>query len=176
MSAGKVRNVSLIGMPGAGKSTVGPLLAMELSMIFVDTDPLIEARWGLPLQKVLDSIGLDAFCAHEEDLILSLDAREHVIATGGSVVYSSKAMEYLKNIGKVVWLDLHLEELWERLGGSLDGRGIVRREDQQLTDLHEERVPLYERYADIRVMTAGKTDKEVVQEILAALNNSGDSH
>jgi shikimate kinase len=163
------QNIVLIGMPGAGKSTVGMGLSEELSMPLVDTDQLIESRWGCSLQEIIDFEGLGAFRRREEAEILDLEVDEHVIATGGSVVYSGKAMAHLRRMGWVVWLDVPIEGLEKRLRSGLDDRGIVKTPGQSLGDLLKERRPLYERYADHRVSTHGRSDREVVSRILDAL-------
>ena len=164
------RNLTLIGMPGAGKSVVGKRLARSLSLPFLDTDQLIEDRWGCSLQEIIDSEGLEAFRIKEEETILSLNVVRHVISTGGSVVYYPRAMAHLQDLGWILWLDLPLEELEKRLANAVEGRGIVRTPDQSVADLYRERKPLYERYAQIRVETLDKTDQQVVQDILECLH------
>lgn len=173
MSKRADHNLILIGMPGAGKSTVGKFLARALGMDFVDTDHLIEARWGRTLQEIIDLEGLEVFRRKEEETILDLNLDGYVIATGGSVVYSPKAMAHLKELGNILWLDLPLGDLEIRLEGATEGRGIVRDPSQSLADLYHERKPLYERYAQLRVSTHGKTDQKVADEILEALSNEG---
>jgi shikimate kinase len=170
MDGGKLRNLVLIGMPGAGKSTIGELLAAQLTMSFVDTDHLIEARWGTTLQEIIDHEGLAAFRLKEEDVILAMAVSRHVIATGGSVVYSHRAMVHLGNLGMIIWLDLPLDALESRLESAMEGRGIVRTREQTLEDLYLERAPLYARYAQMKVTTHEKSDEEVVWEILDGIH------
>ena len=167
------KNLILIGMPGAGKSSVGKRLARVLSFSFLDTDQLMEERWGCLLQEIIDSEGLEAFSRKEAETVLSLDVVRHVISTGGSVVYSPRAMAHLQDLGWILWLDLPLEELERRLANGMEGRGIVRTPEQSLADLYRERRPLYERYAQIRVETQGKTNKQVIQGILEGLHLTG---
>ncbi len=169
-------NLTLIGMPGAGKSTVGKHLARALSLPFLDTDQLMEERWKCTLQEIIDSDGLEAFRIREEETILSLNVVRHVISTGGSVVYYPRAMAHLQDLGWILWLDLPLEELEKRLANTVEGRGIVRTPNQSLADLYGERKPLYERYAQIKVDTLDKTDQQVVQEIVECLHLEGSAH
>ena len=163
-------NLILIGMPGAGKSTVGRHLAQTLTLAFLDTDQLMEERWSCTLQEIIDSEGLESFRLKEEKTILSLDVSKHVISTGGSVVYYPQAMAHLQELGWILWLNLPLEELERRLANGMENRGLVRTPDQSLVDLYRERKPLYERYAQVRVDALGKTDQQVVREILKSLH------
>ncbi len=141
------RNVILIGMPASGKSTLGELLAKHLGMTFLDTDDLIRQREGRSLQDILDQDGMEGFLQQEEDAVLSLRTENAVVATGGSVVYSSRAMEHLKARGICVYLQLPLAAIQARLL-DLDSRGVAIAQDQSLTELYRERVPLYETWAD----------------------------
>lgn len=164
------RNIVLIGMPGVGKSTVGVLLAKVTSRSFLDTDVLIQSRERRRLQNILDAEGTSAFRAMEERHILSLDCHGHVIATGGSVVYSDRAMAHLKAAGIVVHLALPLPLLVRRLT-DLDSRGVVMGPRQTLRDLYEERRPLYEKYADVTVQCEGRTHEQVVDAVARAVGN-----
>ena len=162
------RNIVLIGMPGVGKSTVGVLLAKATWRRFIDTDVVIQAREGERLQTLIDSRGAAAFRALEERHVLSLDLRGHVIATGGSVVYSRPAMEHLGSSGVVVHLDLPFE-LLERRVTNLGSRGVVIEPGQTLRDLHEERRPLYRRYAHVTIDCTGLSHEEVVAAVIRAM-------
>jgi len=163
------QNVVLIGMPGAGKSTVGVLLAKALSREFVDTDLLIQAREGRRLQALLEERGPAAFRALEERYLLELRPTGTVIATGGSAVYSARAMAHLKTGGVLVYLELPLAHVRRRLGDA-GQRGIVRAPGQTLGQLATERRPLYERYADRTIHTLGLDHEQVVAAVLAALD------
>lgn len=163
-----LKNIVLIGMPGVGKSTVGVLLAKYSSRSFIDTDVYIQAGEGKRLCEIIAEQGIDEFRRIEERYILSLNLRSHVIATGGSVVYSDKAMRHLKTTGTVVHLDLSLPELEKRLS-DLDERGVVRGPGQTLEELYREREPLYLRYADFTVNCNGLNMEQVVERTISRL-------
>lgn len=158
----------MTGMPGAGKSTVGVVLAKRLGCRFVDSDLVIQDRYNKLLYELIDEYGVDGFLKIENDVNASLDLRGAVIATGGSVVYGREAMEHLRQIGKVVYLKLPYEEVAERLG-DLNARGVTLREGQTLKYLYEERTPLYEKYAHVTIDCSGKLLREVVVEIARKL-------
>lgn len=162
--AGVKRNIVLIGMPGAGKSTVGVVLAKKLGLAFVDSDLVIQEKQGMLLHEIITEKGLESFLRIEEEVNASLDAPGAVIATGGSVIYGEKAMEHLKRTGTVVYLQLPLAAIAERLG-DLNERGVALQEGQSLHSLYEERVPLYEKYADIVIPCENKMLREIVMEI-----------
>ncbi|MDE7247892.1 MAG: shikimate kinase, partial [Lachnospiraceae bacterium] len=159
-----MKNMILIGMPGAGKSTVGVVLAKKLGYAFVDADLVIQSREGKLLHEIIAERGVEGFWKVEESVGESIEAHRTVIATGGSAVYGSKAMAHYKQIGKVIYLSLPLEEIRERLG-DLDERGVTLRDGQDLTGLYEERVPLYEKYADCTVDCDGLSIREIVEKI-----------
>ena len=161
-------NIVLIGMPGAGKSTVGVVLAKSLGMQFIDTDILIQERTGRMLQQILDEDGPDAFKRIEEETILSLHSRRAVIATGGSVVCSEAAMAHLKSEGVVVYLEIAYEEMEARLK-NITTRGILLLPGQSLREMYDERVPLYEKYADITVACSGEDLESVVGNVIEVL-------
>jgi len=168
MSPAAHDNVILIGMPGAGKSTLGVLLAKTTARDFVDTDVLLQTRAGRPLQTILDSAGVDAFRRLEEETLLSLDCRRTVVATGGSAVYSEAGMQHLAAGGTVVFLDVPLSTLRQRLG-DLPERGVVGLAGNDLNALLAERRPLYERYADVRIACDDAAHGETLGRILSAL-------
>lgn len=164
-----MNNVTLIGMPGAGKSTLGVVLAKVLNYQFLDSDLLIQKTEKRRLSRIIEEEGTEGFMAVENRVNASIEAEETVIATGGSVVYCEEAMRHLKEIGKVVYLKLSLESVSGRLG-NLKGRGVLLKEGQTLADLYEERVPLYEKYADFVVDEEGKDLEESLQAVLEILN------
>jgi shikimate kinase len=164
----KGRNIVLIGMPGVGKSTVGVLLAKALGMHFLDTDVFIQAAIGRSLQEIIDTDGLATFCKIEEDYATCIDLTNAVIATGGSVVYSEKAMRRLGVHGVIVHLDLPVERIEERLR-NLPTRGVVMEKDQTIRSLYTQREPLYRKYAQITIDCTGKTHEQIVAEIAQAV-------
>lgn len=157
-------NIVLIGMPGAGKSTVGVVLAKRLGLSFLDSDLVIQEREGRILHEIIEKEGLDGFNEIENQVNASIDVKRTIIATGGSAVYGKKAMQHLHEIGAVFYLKLSYEELKNRLG-DLSERGVSIRKGQTLLDLYEERKPLYEKYADYVVDCEGKSIREVVEEM-----------
>ncbi len=161
-------NIVLIGMPGAGKSTVGVLLAKRLAKNFVDTDLLIQSAEGRPLQDIVDHDGYMALREIEERVLLGMTVENHVVATGGSAAYSDAAMRHLKRNGLVVFLDISLDSLRSRVR-DYDTRGIARRPDQSFEDLFDERFRLYSKYADIVVDEENLTPEETVERIVTAL-------
>ena len=162
-------NIILVGMPSCGKSTLGRILSKELQYDFLDTDEVIIRQNGCPLRDILDARGVDGFVAVEEAAVCSVQAEKTVIATGGSVVYSEKAMEHLKKMGKVVYLCLTFDEMERRLG-DLHARGVAIAPGATLQDLYNERVPLYEKYADIIVnIRNGNSVRQSMQNLLQKL-------
>ncbi len=164
----KRANIILIGMPAAGKSTVGRLLATRLQRTFVDTDQLMEQRCGKSLAALMAEVGLTGFRAVEEQTLLEVNASDAVIATGGSAVYSEPGMRALSRQGKVIFLNCALEVLASRVG-SPRARGMVIAPGQSLADLYRERLPLYMRYADLQIDYRTEAPEEVARQILAAL-------
>ena len=158
-------NIVLIGMPGVGKSTLGVVLAKELGYEFVDADLLIQKREKRLLKDIIAEEGVEGFLKIENDVNASIQTDKTVIATGGSVIYGAEAMEHLKEIGTVVYLKLDYETLDSRLG-SLKGRGVVLKDGQTLKSLYEERVPLYEKYADVIVDEYGLDLEATLSEVL----------
>ena len=162
-----MKNIVLIGMPGAGKSTVGVVLAKVLGYDFLDSDLVIQQKDGRLLSQIIAEEGTDGFIRIENRINAGLDVKRSVIATGGSVVYGKEAMEHLKSIGTVVYLKLTYQTIENRLG-DLKNRGVVLREGQTLADLYRERTSLYEKYADVTIEEDGLSIPETVSKIAAA--------
>lgn len=160
-----MNNIILTGMPSCGKSTLGRMLAKELGYAFIDTDNVIIEQNGCPLKEILDKEGLEGFIRREEEAVCSVTAERTVIATGGSVVYSPKAMAHLKSLGRVVYLCLEYKEVERRLG-DLHERGVAIAPGKTLRDLFDERTPLYEKYADVAILIqSGNTIRQSVNII-----------
>lgn len=140
-------NIVLIGMPGSGKSTCGVVAAKMLLKNFFDTDLLIQNIENSALQDIINNKGNDYFERAEESAVLSLDINGTVIATGGSVVYSDKAMEHLKKLGKIIYLHIGYEDMCQRIS-NLSTRGVLIKNGETLKDMYDERLPLYEKWAD----------------------------
>ena len=163
-------NVVLIGMPGVGKSTLGVILAKVLGYCFCDTDLVIQETTGKLLREIIADSGVDGFVETENRVISKLFFSRSIVATGGSVVYGIEAMDNLKNLGTVVYLKQNFEVLSARLS-DIKGRGVVLREGQSLADLYAERIPLYEKYADITVELGNGTVEENVEKVLQSLED-----
>lgn len=145
-------NIVLIGMPGAGKSTLGIVLAKILNYDFLDADLIIQNRCDKTLQKLIDACGPEGFIEVENEILKSLSASRTIISTGGSAVYSAEAMAHLSSLGRIVYLQVSYDEMKERLH-DLHERGVVLRNGigMSLRDMYDERKPLYEKYADITI-------------------------
>jgi shikimate kinase len=165
---GKSENLVLIGMPGSGKSTVGVILAKETARDFVDTDLLIQTAQGRPLQDIVDSDGYATLRRIEEEILVGLSLRGHVIATGGSAVYSDPGMLNLGAEGRIIFLDADIATLEARIG-DFSRRGLAKRPEQSFAELFEERVALYSRYAEITIGCAGLSQEQVCQRIIRAV-------
>ncbi len=161
-------NLVLIGMPGSGKSTIGVILAKRTSRDFVDTDVVIQTHEHRSLQDIVDTDGYMELRTIEEKWVSSLSVEHTVIATGGSVVYSEKSMANLAQGGVIIFLDVSLQALKNRIT-DYDQRGIARRPDQSFEELFEERSLLYQRYADITIACDNLNQEQVCAAILAAL-------
>ena len=154
-------NLVLIGMPASGKSSVGVILAKLIGYDFIDTDILIQRAEKKRLSEIIREVGVDGFLEVEARVNGSVEADHCVIATGGSAVYSEEAMKHLKKIGHVMYLKVDYETIRKRLG-NIKQRGVALREGQTLRDLYEERVVLYEKYADTVIEEKGDVEDVVV--------------
>lgn len=160
-----MKNIVLIGMPGAGKSTIGVLLAKSMLYSFIDTDLIIQNKHGKSLCDIIDSVGTDGFLEIENDVICGCEFEHSVIATGGSAVYGAQAMSHLKENGTIVYLELGLSEIERRLG-DIHTRGVAMKNGTTVAELYNERKPLYEKYADIDLNCSGLTAEQCVDRIM----------
>lgn len=159
-------NIVLIGMPASGKSTLGVQLAKWLSMGFIDTDLLVQARAGVSMQAFQDANGMDAYQTLECETVQSLVCDNCVIATGGSAVYCDSAMKHLQSLAEIIFLDVPIDEIKRRIGDTSQ-RGVVMKPGMTLDDLNAARRPLYLKYADVVVECSGKSSNELLTEIRA---------
>jgi len=160
-----MNNVILVGMPACGKSTIGVVLAKTMNKGFVDTDLLIQQREGKTLQNIINEHGNDYFHQIEESVLLDLDVNNYVVATGGSAIYFDRAMEHLKEKGKVVYIKVSLETILERLN-NIKTRGVTLGKGQTIEDLYHQRVPLYEKHADLVIEAEDLHIEEIVEKII----------
>jgi shikimate kinase len=166
-------NITLIGMPGAGKSLVGKAVACRLNLRFIDTDELIRQHTGFTIGENLAKLGDDLFIQLEEQVVLLLgDFDNCVVSPGGSVVYSRKAMNFLKQRSVVIFLDVPLEVILDRVEPE---RGVVRLRDKTLKDLYNERFPLYEKYAH-KTIFANRDVRLVAEEIEGIIKGMENEH
>lgn len=165
-----MKNIVLIGMPGCGKSTVGVVLAKILGYRFLDSDLVIQEQEDRLLSDIIEQEGVDGFNEIENRINASINVRKTVIATGGSVIYGKDAMEHFKDIGIIVYIKLPYDDIKHRLG-DLAKRGVSIKEGQTLRELYNERLPLYEKYADIiadeRGLTISQTAMYIKEQILS---------
>lgn len=157
-------NIILIGMPGAGKSTVGVVLAKKMGYCFIDSDLVIQEQTHKLLHEIITEKGQEGFLEVENQINTSIEADRAVVATGGSAVYGAEAMAHFKKMGTVVYLRLSYKTLENRLG-DLHERGVALKEGQTLKELYDERIPYYERYADLTINCERKRIREIVAEI-----------
>lgn len=159
-----MKNIVLIGMPGAGKSTIGVILAKVLGYNFIDSDLLIQEQEKCLLKDIIEKDGLEGLITIEEQVNADINTENAIIATGGSVIYGARAMEHLREIGVVVYIRLSYETIETRLD-NIKQRGVVFQEGQSLKSLYEERCPLYEKYAHIIVDGEGLSMEELMEKI-----------
>ena len=166
-------NITLIGMPGSGKSTVGVLMAKFLGFGFLDVDLVIQQQENALLQEILDRRGVDSFLDAEERAVLGVSCTRHIIAPGGSAICRERAALHLKALGPVVYLRVPLEELQRRIQ-NLSTRGIAMTPGQTLADVMRCRAPLYEKYADLVVdPLPGQPLAQTAQLVLTRLRETG---
>ena len=164
-------NITLIGMPGAGKSLIGKAVACRMNLRLIDTDELIRQRTGLTIGENLAKLGDEKFIQLEEQVVLNLGNFENcVVSPGGSVVYSTNAMDFLKQRSVVIFLQVPLEVIFKRVDPQ---RGVVRLRDKTLPDLFNERLPLYEKYAD-KTIFADREVRFVAEEIEGIMKSYGE--
>jgi shikimate kinase len=163
-----MNNIVLIGMPGAGKSTVGVILAKVLGMSFIDSDLLIQKQEGRLLRDIIREEGLQGYIDIENQVNRDITVENTVIATGGSVIYCAEAMEHFRKTAKVIYIKLSYEAINKRLG-NIRKRGVVLRDGQTLSDLYQERIPLYENYAHITIDAEGLGIEELMERICLAI-------
>lgn len=160
--------ITFIGMAGAGKTTVGRLVARSLDWAFADSDHIIEAVYGAPLQDITDALGKEAFIEAEAEIVSGLRFERTVLATGGSVIYRQRTMEHLASLGPILYLDVPMKTILERIARNPD-RGLAIAPGQTVEDLFREREALYRRYAGLTISTAGIGAAESARRVLEAL-------
>ena len=165
-----MNNIILIGMPGSGKTTLGTELSEKIGYGYIDSDSVIVAREGKRLSEIIETVGREAFLDLEAKVNSELCADRCVIATGGSVIYRDYAMQKLKTLGKIVYIQLPYEVIKKRLG-DLKKRGVALKDGYTLKDLYEERTPLYEKYADVIVPLDGRSVAESVNILAEAIQS-----
>ncbi len=166
----KKKNIIFIGMPAVGKSTVGVVAAKRLGMRFVDTDLLIQEQEGKLLHEIIAEAGEDGFLQIENQVNRNVNVENSVISPGGSVVYCEDAMRHFKEIGTVVYLKVSYETIRDRIRNPKK-RGVVLREGQSFRELYEERVRLFEKYADITVTEDHLSIEETIENVLSVIKN-----
>lgn len=160
--------VSLIGMPGSGKSTLGRMISSKNGWAWVDTDYLLESWWGMPLQAIRNHLELEGFLKAEEEIVTSMKFYRTVISSGGSVVYSPAAMEHLAELGRIVYLRASIETIKKRLK-DISSRGLAKNKDQTIEDIFDQREPLYEQYAGLIVETDADEPNRHANQIISWL-------
>lgn len=163
-------NIILIGMPGAGKSTIGPALASICGKDFIDTDQIIKEKEGRELKDIVNTSGYEEFLRIQEEIILALKVGNNVIATGGSVVLSDLSMQHFKQNGRIVYLKMEFDHIQNRLSPD---RRLARSGEKSLFDVYAERTPLYEKYADYTADCTGKSVEDITKDILSDLASIG---
>lgn len=164
------KNIVLIGMPGAGKSTIGVLLAKAMNYDFLDADLVIQQKYNKKLYEIINDEGIEAFLKIEDETISNINVKGTVIATGGSAIFGENAMKNMKKDGVVVYLKLSCEEIVKRVN-NIKTRGIAMSEGKSISDIYNERIPLYEKYADITIDAEGTGVEEAVSLVYDKIVN-----
>lgn len=159
-------NYILIGLPGSGKSTIGVMLAKYIGFGFIDTDLMIQMQEKRRLSEIIEEEGTEGFIQIENRVLSCVAADRCVIATGGSAVYGPEAMKHFKEMGKIIYLKISYPEMQHRIRNTFRKRGVVLRHGESENDLYRERVPLYEKYADIIIDEKNKDSEETLQTLL----------
>ena len=162
-----MNNISFIGMAGCGKSTIGGVLSSQLEISFVDTDLLIEEKFKLSLEQLKKKKGYEFVRQAEEEVILRLDENIKVISTGGSAVYSEKSMLHLSSFSKIMYINTPLDEIKQRIGDGQE-RGLAAPDDLSIDDIYKERVPLYNKWADI-TLNGNKSIEDLISKIISLI-------
>ncbi len=165
------RNIVLIGMPGAGKSTIGVLLAKAMNYDFLDSDLVIQQKCKKRLYEIINESGIDEFLRLEDEIISSINVDDTVVATGGSAIFGINAMNHMKSSGIVVYLKLSCEEIIRRVN-NIKTRGIAMDKGKNIKDIYDERIPLYEKYADITIEAEEKSVEECVSLVMDSIVNN----
>ena len=160
--------ITIIGMPGCGKSCMGRAIAGKLKMKLLDSDRLIEKRTGKKLQELIDELGTDEFRRIEEEALLSIEGDNLIVSTGGSAVYSDAGMQHLKKLGKVFYLFCSADTIVQRVG-DFSKRGIILKPGQTIKDLFDERAPLYKKYADVTILCDGNAYPQYQSAVIRAV-------
>jgi shikimate kinase len=162
-----MNNISFIGMAGCGKSTIGGILSSQLDISFVDTDLLIEEKFKLSLEQLKKKKGYEFVRQAEEEVILRLDENIKVISTGGSAVYSEKSMLHLSSFSKIMYINTPLDEIKQRIGDGQE-RGLAAPDGLSIDDIYKERVPLYNKWADI-TLNGNKSIEDLISKIISLI-------
>jgi len=162
-----MNNISFIGMAGCGKSTIGGVLSSQLDISFVDTDLLIEEKFKLSLEQLKKKKGYEFVRQAEEEVILRLDENIKVISTGGSAVYSEKSMLHLSSFSKIMYINTPLDEIKQRIGDGQE-RGLAAPDGLSIDDIYKERVPLYNKWADI-TLDGNKSIEDLISKIISLI-------
>lgn len=163
------QNVTIIGMPFSGKTTIGKLLSDKLKYNFIDLDDCISLKYNMKFSDVVLKFGNDDFLKIEEDVMLEMNGIENIFSTGGSVIYSSKGMEHLKKISMVIFLDVDVSELKKRMNISMEDRGIIFKPGESFETLFEKRYPLYEKFCDLKIKCDSLSPTEITDLIIKKL-------